>query len=144
MAKNRIVKGERQDSFDLATAPAVVPEGATIFIAPEASELLILFKGKDEKKSVINGEVVTVPATTVQFHNFMFVCKDPEIEKLLRDSDSFKAGRVKDLSEMVEANLNREAKNIVDKLKSNEVIAAKVMASLKRAATQAPTIEQSK
>lgn len=135
--KARVVRGEHQGAFDPASVK-VAPEGTVLFVSPGSERLMILLK--DSKKTVVNGEVVTEPAVIVQFEHFHYLCRDKEIERMLRLTASFAGGSIRDANEVVKANRDRIVEDTVARLGDPEVAAA-VMNRLKRAATLAPTVE---
>ena len=133
----RKISGEVKPAFDVEAVPAKAEGSITQFVCPGAQRLLMLFT--DSKKMVVNGEVVTTPAITVQFDQWRYDCTDPEIEALIRKSARFKSGEIRDVAEMERASLNRKVKEVVEAMQ-NEAVAAGVQAHLQRAATFAPTV----
>jgi hypothetical protein len=130
-----------RETFDPDTLHPTAPNKVT-FVAPGHQQLKLLPKGCDGKKIVVNGEVVTTPPEIIAFENFTFICdKDSVEEGRVRASKLFLDGVIRDADEMARRVEETQVNNIVDALKGNEALAAKVMVGLKRATTQAPQIE---
>lgn len=134
----RKISGEVKAAFEVEAVPAKAEGSITQFVCPGAQRLLMLFT--DSKKMVVNGEVITTPAVTVQFDQWRYDCTDPVIDAMIRNSVRFKSEEIRDVAEMEKATVKRKVNEVVAAMQ-NEEIAAGVQAALQRAATFAPTVE---
>lgn len=133
-------RGEYNRSFELdkITVKDDPMNGVFVFVAPDAQQYVLMVTG--DTIDVIDGQKRTVPGFTAFFQNFYFRTESQKQAELIRATDAFKKGRVKELGtlrhETKQRSLDAEAKRVA----ADPDLAKAVLAQLKQGRTSTPEV----
>jgi hypothetical protein len=130
-------KGEYNRTFNPDNVRGVL-DGVYIFVCPDVQQYTL--HARPEKKSVINGEVVTENGVVVEFREFTYRTTDETVADLIRKSNAYKRGTVRELGalrqETKEARLSAKAKEVA----ADPELTKAVLSQLKQGKAAAPEV----
>jgi hypothetical protein len=134
------VRGEYNRTFD-ADAVRVKDDptqGQYVFVAPDAQQYML--QVTPDTIASVDGALRTIPGFTAFFSNFYYRTTSEQEAELIRATDAFKKGRVKELGtlrhETKQRSLDAEAKRVA----SNPELAKAVLAQLKQGRSVTPEV----
>lgn len=131
------VKGEYNQPFDVERVKASL-DGVFVFVAPDVQQYVLLVK--PGKKTVINGEVIVEDDITAFFRDFTYKTEDPSVAELIRKTDAFRKGRVKELGTLRAEQKQKTLDAKVKEVTSDPELTRAVLASLKQGKASTPEV----
>lgn len=137
------VSGTRGEygEFDVAKQSDAA-EGKVVFVSPFAHKHKILLVRS--KKYVVNGEVVDEPALWAEFDGFRLETDDEKMINLIRKTDDYVKGRVKELGVVKQEDVGARGAAIAAVLAADPVLQKEVVGRLKAGKSSAPEVEKTK
>jgi hypothetical protein len=129
-------RGEYGRGLDLSKITDI--QGNT-FVCPKTEHFMVLLQ--DEKKWVVNGEVVKEKPIFAEFRQHRFASKDEKLVELLRKSAPFLRGDIKELAQAVEESKAEKARRVQEMLDADPELREQVEALTKSKEGDTPEVE---
>jgi hypothetical protein len=128
-------RGEHGRGLDLERITAI--QGHT-FVCPKTEHFTVLLK--NGRKYAINGEVITEDPIFAEFRQHRFATKNDELADLLRNSQAFARGDIKELETAKADSAAEKARKIKEALEADPDLKATIEALVRSKDEDEPTV----